>query len=71
MPHSSEPLIFLKGVEIFLFCGGSPSLGCHIHIKNSRIYSLPVLQLSQHCCKFQTSSFMPPMLIAYYFCTKA
>jgi len=37
MPHSSDPLFFLKGVDIFLFCGGTPSLGCLIHIKNSRI----------------------------------
>jgi len=37
MPHSSDLVLFLNGVAIFLFDRGSPSLGCPIQIKSSRI----------------------------------
>jgi len=37
VPHSSDLVLFLKGVAIFLFCSGSPSFGCPINIKSSRI----------------------------------
>jgi hypothetical protein len=37
VPHSSDLVLFLIGVIIFLFCSGSPSLNCSIYIKSSKI----------------------------------
>jgi len=38
--HSYDLVFFLNGVTIVLFCSGIPSLGCPIHIKSSRIYTI-------------------------------
>ena len=40
VPHSSDLVLFLNTVAIFLFCSGSPSLGCFVPIKSSRIQSI-------------------------------
>jgi hypothetical protein len=37
VPHSSDLVLFPNEVANFLFCNGSPSLGCPIHTKSSRI----------------------------------
>jgi hypothetical protein len=37
MPDSSDLVLYLNGVAIFLFCSGSTLLGCPTHIKSSRI----------------------------------
>jgi len=34
---SSDLEVFLRGVAIFLFGSGSPSLGCPIHIRSSTV----------------------------------
>jgi len=40
VPHSFDLVLFLNAVAIFLFCSDSPSLGCSIHIKSSRIWCI-------------------------------